>query len=193
VTTILLARHGETDWNHDRRWQGHADPPLNAVGREQAAELGRKLADVAIEAVYASDLRRATQTAEIVAAPRGLAVVSDPMLREIDVGEWSGLTTAEIEARFPEGFARHEMGGDGWTRGESHSEMSGRIVAAVTRIAASDGGPVLCVIHGGTIRALLATAAGVDLAEYRRTHGGPLNGSVARIAVDDGWFRLLDG
>lgn len=193
MTTVLLARHGETDWNRERRWQGHADPPLNVAGRRQADALARALADIPIEAIYASDLSRAFETAEIVAGDRGLTVVADPELREIDVGEWEGLSTSELEERYPAGFARHEAGGDGWEHGESHADMSKRIVRAVMRIAASHPtGTVLVVIHGGTIRALVAAADGIDLAEYRRTHVGPVNGSVSRIAVEDGRLRRLD-
>src|SRR5437660_3083754 len=96
VTTLILARHGETDWNRDGRFQGHADPPLNNRGREQAYALADAVADERIEAVYASDLRRAHETAQIVAARKGLDVVIDPDLRERDVGEWSGLTLPQI-------------------------------------------------------------------------------------------------
>ncbi len=92
VTELLLARHGETDWNRERRWQGHADPPLNELGRAQARRLAEALAGEQLEAIYASDLRRAHETAEIVGARLGLPVTSDPDLREIDVGSWSGLT-----------------------------------------------------------------------------------------------------
>src|SRR5438876_6792690 len=102
VTTLILARHGETDWNRDGRCQGHADPPLNERGREQALELAELLADEPIEAVYSSDLRRAHETARIVADRKGLDVIVDPQLRERDVGHWSGLTAAEIEERFPD-------------------------------------------------------------------------------------------
>ena len=193
MTTILLARHGETDWNRDRRWQGHADPPLNAAGRAQARALAVRLAGVPIEAVYASDLRRAIETAEAVAATRSLPVATDPLLREIDVGEWSGLTTAEIVERFPVGYARHEAGGDGWEDGEPHAAMSARIVAAVTRIARSHTDAVLFVIHGGTIRALLAAAAGVELTEHRRTERGAANGTVCAIELVGGRLRLDGG
>ena len=190
VTTILLARHAETDWNRDRRWQGHADPSLNAHGREQAAELAERLAGEQLDAIYASDLRRAAETAGAVGAVHGLDVVTDEALREIDVGEWAGLTTAEIEARYPAGFARHVAGGDGWDNGEPHDRMSERVIGAVTRIAARHpGGRVLCVLHGGTIRALLAHAEGLDLGEYRRTRRGPANGEVAAIEVDGASFR----
>jgi broad specificity phosphatase PhoE len=193
VTTILLVRHGETDWNRDRRWQGHADPPLNERGREQARELARLLADVPLDAVHSSDLRRARETAEIVAAPAGIVVVAEPALREIDVGEWSGLTTPQIEQRFAAGYRRHANGGDGWELGETHAAMSARIVAAVGRIAAArPGGRVLCVLHGGVIRALLAHASGAELSEFRRAVPGPVNGGVAKIAVEGGTFRRVD-
>jgi len=77
VTRILLARHGETDWNRVGRWQGHADPPLNDAGRTQAAELAERLAGDGIAAIYSSDLMRASQTARVVADRLGLAVVED--------------------------------------------------------------------------------------------------------------------
>jgi broad specificity phosphatase PhoE len=193
VTTILLARHAETDWNRDHRWQGHADPPLNATGIEQAEELARRLAGEHFDAIYSSDLRRASETARAVARGRGLEVILDGGLREIDVGEWSGLSTTEIEERYPEGFARHVAGGDGWVEGEPHAVMSARVVAAVDRIAkANPGGRVLCVLHGGTIRALLAHAEGVDLGEWRRTRRGPANGAVATISVENGVFQLRE-
>ena len=78
AATLLLVRHGETDWNRERRWQGHADPPLNDTGRTQARELARQLADVPLEAVYASDLRRARDTAAVVAEAHRLDVVATP-------------------------------------------------------------------------------------------------------------------
>ncbi|MGZ4411320.1 MAG: histidine phosphatase family protein, partial [Gaiellaceae bacterium] len=92
LTTMLLARHGETDWNAERRFQGHADPQLNERGVEQARELARTLADVPLDAVYASDLRRASETARIAVESRRLRVHELRELREVDVGEWSGLS-----------------------------------------------------------------------------------------------------
>jgi broad specificity phosphatase PhoE len=146
VTTILLARHGETDWNREGRWQGWADPPLNETGRAQARALAEQLQETPFDAVYSSDLRRAHETAEIVAAPHGVPVVTDPGLREIDVGTWSGLTQTEIELRFPDGERP-----DGETR-EQHLE---RVLEAAERIArANPEGRILLVTHGGTMRAL---------------------------------------
>jgi len=193
VTVVLLARHGQTDWNRDQRFQGHSDPPLNETGRAQAATLAEELRDVPLAAVYSSDLRRAVETAAVVAAAKGLPVRSRPQLREIDVGEWAGLTVSEIETRFPDAMRRHAAGGDGWERGETHAVMQERIVAAVSELAA--GHPdetILLVGHGGTMRALMAHAAGVPFPEYRRTHRGIRNGSVSRIDVEAGMFRPLD-
>ena len=159
-TRILLARHGETEWNRIGRWQGHADPPLNETGRRQAAELTERLAQHGISAIYSSDLRRASETAQVVGDRLGLDIVEDSQLREIDVGSWSGLTTADVEQRFPEGYARWQAGEIGHD-GETREELTERVVSAVERIArAHPGETVLVVTHGGAIRALLRHAAG---------------------------------
>ena len=145
MVTILLARHGETDWNAQGRWQGWADPPLNETGREQARALAAQLRDTLFDAVYASDLGRAHQTAVIVAEPHGVPVVADPALREIDVGRWSGLTRTEIDERFS-----GERAG-----GETREQHASRVLAAVERIAREHRGQrILIVTHGGTMRAL---------------------------------------
>jgi probable phosphoglycerate mutase len=146
MTTILLARHGETDWNKEGRWQGWADPPLNDTGRAQARGLAERLRATPFDAVYSSDLRRARETAEILAAPHAVPVVVDPGLREIDVGSWSGLTRAEIRERFPDG-SRPD--------GETHEEHGTRVRAAVVAIArANEGRRILIVAHGGTVRSI---------------------------------------
>ena len=160
MTRILLARHGETDWNRVGRWQGHADQPLNDAGRSQAAELAERLAGDGIAAVYTSDLVRASQTASIVADRLGLTVVEDAGLREIDVGSWSGLTRAEVEQRFPQGYARW-LGGEIGHDGETREELTERVVGAVERIAAEHPeGTILVVTHGGAIRAIRRHASG---------------------------------
>ncbi len=188
MTTILLARHGETDWNSERRWQGHTDQPLNDTGRGQAAELAALLVDTPIRAVYASDLVRARETAEIVAARLGMPVFVDRELREVDVGEWSGLAHDEIAERFPEGFARWQAGLHGWNGGESYEEMRERVVAALLRIATHHAGEtVLVVAHGGTIRACLAAATGLTYQESRQTSLPPAgNCSIHELRVVEG-------
>jgi probable phosphoglycerate mutase len=160
ATRLLLARHGETEWNKSGRFQGHANPPLNDAGRGQATVLAEQLAGEGIDAIYSSDLLRASETARTVGRRLGVAVVEDQGLREIDVGSWSGLKRDEIAARFPDGFERWmrgELGHDGETR----EQLTERVVATVERIARAHAGEtVLIVTHGGAIRAIRRHAAG---------------------------------
>jgi probable phosphoglycerate mutase len=193
MTTVYLARHGESDWNVERRWQGHADRPLTARGREQARELAERLADVSLQAVYASDLRRAWETAEAVGSAQGLEVVRLPALREVDVGSWSGLTRDECEQRFPDAFERWQSGGVGWDDGESYEAMGERIVAVVKRLAAEHpDGAILVVSHGGPIRAVHAEALGVDIATHRRTGPVEPNARLSAVHVEDGRLAGLE-
>ena len=135
MTTIFVARHGQTDWNAEHRWQGHADPPLNERGRAEAQALAESLASRGIEAIYSSDLARGRETAEIVGARLGLPVVVDARLREVDVGEWSGLTTPEIEQLYPGAMERRREGMTGWTAGEEMEAMGRRVVEVLLAIA----------------------------------------------------------
>lgn len=193
MTTVYLARHGESDWNVERRWQGHADRPLTDRGREQARDLAARLADVELDAVYASDLRRAWETAEAVASSKGLEVFRLPELREVDVGSWSGFTRDECAERFPDAFARWQAGGSGWDDGESYEAMGDRIVAAIRRIASEHpDGAVLVVSHGGPIRAVHAHALGVDIATHRRTGPVEPNARLSTVTVEDGGIARLE-
>jgi broad specificity phosphatase PhoE len=193
VTTILLARHGETYWNREGRFQGHADPPLNGTGRAQAVELSVVLMADELTAVYSSPLRRALETAEIVAASHGLEPVQLDALREIDVGSWQGLTRAEIEQRFPVQFARWLDYDQGWEDGESYEALGRRVVAALLELGDRHGGQrILAVTHGGPIRAAFAFATGTSHAEARRRGPAIGNAFVAEFAVEDGNLRRLD-
>ena len=193
MAEILLARHGETDWNRESRFQGHADPPLNELGREQAAELAAALAVEEIAAVYSSPLQRALETAQAVAEPHRLSALPVDGLREVDVGSWQALTRDEVEQRFPEHFRRWLDYGRGWDDGESYEQMSERALAALEALAARhEGERIVAVTHGGPIRAALARAEGISHSEARRR--GPVLGNcfVARFAVRDDDFRRLD-
>jgi broad specificity phosphatase PhoE len=180
MTTILLARHGETDWNLNRRVQGHSDTPLNNTGRAQARALGEELAGERIDAVYSSDLVRAHETARAVAEPRGLGVTAIRDLRERHFGTWEGMTDDEIFARFdptPE---------TSWGDGETREEMAGRVLDALRRIAATHPeSRVLVVSHGGPLRAVL-THCGVDGV------GRIDNCHVVRVEIVDGVLRGVD-
>lgn len=192
MTTILLTRHGESDWNRARRWQGFADRPLTETGRERDCLLAERLADTELDAVYSSDLQRARETAEIVARSKGLRVETTPDLREVDVGSWSGLTRTEAEARFPEAYARWLQGGEGWDDGETYAGMSRRVVGAILRIAAKHpNGRVLVVAHGGSIRAVHAAALGVDVHTYRRIQRVEPNATLSAVCVNEGRLSEL--
>ena len=182
MTELLIVRHGETDWNAELRFQGHADPPLNETGRAQARALAEQLADLRPEAIYASDLARARETAEIVGGRLELPVTALRELREIDVGDWQGLTHEEIDERFPEAHAAWLRGEAGWSRGETYDELAARVLPALERIArAHPQGRVVVVGHGGTIRTVRAHLSGVSVAEHRRKLPGIANCEVFRI------------
>ena len=147
---LLLARHGETDWNRDRRVQGQTDTPLNATGLAQAKALATLLSSTPLAAVYSSDLARALTTAETVAGLHRLGVQVDTDLREKNFGTWEGLTDVEIRELFP-----HAIRGS-WGDGETTEQLAERAVRAVERIRVlHPSGSVLIVSHGGTMRAIL--------------------------------------
>jgi broad specificity phosphatase PhoE len=194
VATILLARHGETDWNRERRWQGRSDLPLNDRGREQATALADELEGVPFAAVYSSDLRRAYETALAVAERRGLAVTPMPELREIDVGSWTGLTQDEVKERFRDGYRQmRTRAGRGWEGGETYAEMGRRVLDAVRRIAADHAGEtVLVVTHSGPIRTVRAHALGLDFATDRTAAPAVDRVELSAVTVENGAFRPAD-
>lgn len=149
MTRLLLVRHGQSEWNAEGRWQGQADPPLSPLGEEQARSAIGQLDG--IDAVYASDLVRASRTAEIVAGELGVEVVVDARLRERHAGEWQGHTRAEIEVAWPGYLAAGERP-PGW---EHDDVVIERALEACASIAgAHPDGMVLLVTHGGVVRSL---------------------------------------
>ena len=180
MTRILLARHGETDWNLQRRVQGHSDTPLNETGRAQALALAETLAGAELDAIYSSDLARARETARVVAERLGLSVSVLPELRERNFGTWEGLTDTEILARFPQAKS------GSWGDAETKEEMTERVLGALRRIAAAHpGGRVLVVTHGGPVRSLLIES-GLD-------GRGPIgNCSLYEVRLRDGRVVGID-
>jgi broad specificity phosphatase PhoE len=192
VTIILLARHGQSDWNATHRWQGHADRPLTEKGRAQAQALATRLEHIELDAVYSSDLRRASKTAAEVARAQGIELIQYPELREVDVGSWSGLTRAEAEARFPEGFARWQEGYPGWDDGESYEAMTDRVLGTIHGIASDhQDGRVLVVSHGGPIRAIHAAALHLDIHAYRRLRPVEPNARLSAVCYVQGSLTEL--
>jgi len=191
VTTLLLARHGESDWNAQKRWQGHADRPLTRRGRAQATALAERLDAFPLAAIYSSDLLRARETAAAVARRRRLEISCRDDLREVDVGSWSGRSRDELEAAAPEQVARWLDGDKGWEGGESYEQMADRVVAAVTEIAAAHPGEhVLVVTHGGCVRAVHAHALGLAFHAHRSTAPVEPNARLSAVAVENGAMRL---
>jgi broad specificity phosphatase PhoE len=149
-TRALLTRHGQSEWNALGRWQGQADPPLTDLGRRQAHEAARSLG--AVDGIWASDLQRAAETAAIIGDDMGVGpVVVDADLRERDAGEWTGLTRAEIEQRYP-GYLPDGRRPASW---ESDEQLVARAQRALGRIAdATPGGDVLVITHAGVVFAV---------------------------------------
>jgi alpha-ribazole phosphatase len=163
-TTIYLVRHGSVVGAETRRFIGHLDVPLSAMGEAEVTALGRRLAGVKLAAVYSSDLARTRRTAEILAAHNGLEAVPLPELREFSMGRWEGLTAAEIRALDPAAFEAwmSDVGRFQFPGGESLSDVSARAWPAFEDIAARHpGARVLVVAHGGPNRIVMCRALGV--------------------------------
>jgi broad specificity phosphatase PhoE len=192
VTTLLLVRHGETDWNRDGRWQGHSDTHLNDAGRAQARQVAAELGDV--DVVYASDLARARETAEIIAGELGLDVHTDPRLRERSFGAWEGLSMPEIEEQFADALARRREGdGPGADDAEPFEAFAERTREFIDDVVARHPDEaVLVVSHGGSIRVIHALAGGLDYVRDHRAIPGVPNCAVARYAARDGKLAPLD-
>ncbi len=178
---LLLIRHGETDWNASGRYQGQMDIPLNEAGVEQARILGHRLRNElsrptepgaptgSIDAIYASDLARAWQTAEIVGAACGLTPRPEPRLRELSFGEWQGLTYQEIGERDPEALAawNHDRVNGRPPGGESLGAMAARVSDLLDDVRREiRDGNVALISHGGTIRVILCVLLEHPLATY---------------------------
>jgi len=138
LARLILIRHGETDWNVEGRYQGQADPPLNARGRAQARRLAEELRGVGLNVLYSSPLRRALQTAQVIAETLGLPLHIEPRLMEIHQGDWEGRLRSEIAARYPNLFHRWET--EPWEvippGGESLAQVQARVYAALDEILA---------------------------------------------------------
>lgn len=192
ATRLILIRHGETLWNRATRIQGHTDVPLSPLGLAQAEHLAQALVDEPLAAIYASDLQRARQTAEAVAAAHGLPVQQDRDLRERAFGRFEGLTWQEIEQGYPEDAAR-------WRRrepefavggGESLVQFSARCLAAAHRAASAHRGrSIALVAHGGVLDCLYRAATRVALDAPRSWQLG--NATVNRLLATPEGFALI--
>ena len=164
--TLLIVRHGETDWNAEGRIQGHTDIGLSEKGAEQARSLGKRLADMHIDVAYSSDLKRASETAMLALGDRNIALNETPRLREYDKGAFEGMTLLEIKAQFPEEYPRYLEKDLGYAPkgGESTRDVSARMAKIFHDIRFNHlDETVLVVSHGGVLRAAMVSLLGMPL------------------------------
>lgn len=189
MTDILLIRHGETDWNVDKRLQGHIDIGLNQAGQRQVLALGEALAGEGIDAIFASDLQRARDTAQAVADAAGLEVLIDAGLRERCYGAFEGLRHIEIEARYPDAYRQWKARDPdyrypaGERMAETMREFYERSVQAVQRVLGSGRyRKVAIVTHGGVLECVHHWASQTSFAQPRSFD--IFNASVNRLHWD---------
>ena len=193
MTELVLIRHGETDMNRERRFQGHVDVALNAIGLEPARRLADRMAGQQADAVYASDLLRAQQTARPIASELALPAVPEAGLREQSFGRVDGMRVDDIKAQHPEAW-------EGWLRfdehyampeGESTHQFHRRVMAALHRlVAAHAGGKVVVVTHGGVLDMIYRTARSLGLSGPRQSEIP--NAGLNRIRVRGEAIDILD-
>ena len=170
-TRLLLVRHGETGFNAESRIQGQLDAPLSEKGRWQARCLAAAFTRERVDAIYASDLSRAFETAQIVGAAVGREAQPRAGFREVGFGEWQGLTTATIQQQYPELYQqwRAEPIRFRPPGGEAIEAVLERSVAETRAILKNHGGhTVLVVAHGGVIRAMVCGLLGLPIDVYPR-------------------------
>ena len=166
VVRLILARHGETDWNIQQRYQGHSDTELNQTGIKQAKLVARELKKEHFDAIYTSDLTRAVQTAAIIAEIRKIPIYKVRGLRECSFGVWEGKTFEEMQEKFPEEVAR--IKGDPVkqirTGGESRDQLCQRVEKAIQQIIDQHSNQtVLIVAHGGALAVAMEYITGEGL------------------------------
>ena len=170
-TTVLLIRHGETDWNSATRLQGQLDIPLNETGLAQARALANRLASWPITALYSSDLQRAVQTAALIGEQTGLPVQTRRAWRERAFGAFEGLTAADITAHYPTHAAQMDAGTVAPPGGEDDQELSSRAAQAFADLVHAHPGQMLAVVaHGGTLSKVVAHVLGLQPDAYHRVH-----------------------
>jgi len=172
---VYLARHGQTAYNLEGRFQGQQQVPLDDTGRAQALELAERAAAYAFRALWCSPLLRARETADAVAARIGLVPQQDARLMETDAGDWTNHTFADVRARAQEQFDAFAAGNPSFAfpGGESFAEQEVRVSAALRDVEAGTL-PALVVCHGMVIRAALANRAGHRVARFERVPNGAL-------------------
>jgi alpha-ribazole phosphatase len=181
MTQLYLVRHGVTQWNQDGKLQGHSDLPLDPSGQRQATALAARLASVRLERIVTSDLQRAMQTAEQIAARQGAGrqhpeVEAEPRLRELDFGVWEGLSYQTLQKKFPKELAKWQSEPIHFAPpgGESLGDLSQRVASFYESIVTLPGeANILIVAHGGPLQVLLCLALKLPAQNYWQFHLEP--------------------
>lgn len=169
TTSILLIRHGQTEYNATGRWQGHLDVPLNDVGKAQAKALAQRLENWPVAAVYASDLKRAAMTAVYLAETWGLTPTYDVAWRERDVGVFEGRANKELQQEYPEVWDNMRNGIYDIPESESFEQLQARAAAAYEKVVAANPAEMVAIIsHGGTLNTLVSYVLGIPSGQFGR-------------------------
>lgn len=197
TTEVLLIRHGETDWNKDKRLQGYLDIPLNVEGQRQAQALSLCLATLKLDAVFSSDLQRARDTAQPLAAAHALSLDVHADLRERCYGVMEGLLRSEIAERYPQAFAALETREPdvryppGVNVAETLNEFSARAMGAMQRILTNtEHRRIAIVSHGGLLDCIYRHVESITMREKRRFD--ILNASINRLIWNGVQLKLVD-
>jgi broad specificity phosphatase PhoE len=187
---LILVRHGETEWNVQRRYQGQFNVPLSSVGRQQAERIAQRLASQKIDAIYASDLERAWETAAIIAAKHNLAVASEPRLRELKFGVLEGLTFDEAQIQYPEMITAWLKDFNQPPQGaESVDLFNARIIALLDDLKQKhDEQTLLLVGHGGSLSEILRVVLG--LSREKRWYLEMENASLSEVSIAEDYVSL---
>lgn len=192
---VILVRHGETDWNKEKRIQGgSSDPPLNETGRQQAEGLARRLEQEPIEAIYSSPLKRSLDTATAIARRHQLEVVAEPSLREIEAGTLEGVLAGSLKKRLSQ-LLTADTGSDGLSKpsgGESLADVQRRAWGTIQRLSQKHPGGLVVVSHYFVVLSVICSVLGLPLSQLDRFRME--NGSISIINVDsrESWLELYN-
>lgn len=193
MTTVYFVRHCEAEGNILRIAQGHTDAPITEKGRAQIAALRERFADIAVDAVYSSDLIRARTTAEAIYVPKGLPLHTDPAFREINLGPWEGVKWDDLTANYPEMMDafNHHMENFHVVGAETAQDVIDRFYPALmTVVRANEGKTVAICSHGCAMRIMLTTLKGLPISAIGK-EGHSDNTAVSRLEFDGESVRVV--
>ena len=194
MTRFIMIRHGFSVANNEKRFAGHSDFPLTDIGRAQAERCADALVNEKIDAVYASDLSRAFDTATPVARSHDLPVIPHKGLREIFAGEWEGKTFAELDEEYPESFGvwKADLSSAHPDGGESIRQLYSRILATLDGIARENEGKTVCIAtHATPVRSVCTAAMGLDYKGMTKI-GWTANASISTFEYESGRFTAIE-